>query len=250
MRNLIFAVFILVSMIGCSSVRNTSELTPQEHFDYALELFNDEDYELASNEFQAILLQYPASTVNDDAQYYLGFTYFKREQYLLAAYEFSKLIRDIPASSFVPGSQYLLAESYYQLSPPYPLDQAYTKKAIDEFQAFIDYFPVDPKVEEATAKIKELNGKLAEKEYRSASIYEKMSYYKAAIDYYGIVAETFHDTEFGPLSLYSKIQLELLKEMKGNALNDIADFLIRYPDDSRVEELSKLQETLLAQNSK
>jgi outer membrane protein assembly factor BamD len=249
MRKLVFVTFILASIIGCSSIKNTSEYTPQEHFDYAMGLFNNEDYQEASNEFQAILLQYPASTVNDDAQYYLGFTYYKKDQYLLAAYEFSKLIRDIPASPFIPEAQYMLAESYYQLSPPYQLDQAYTKKAIDEYQAFIDYFPVDAKVEEASTKIKELNGKIAEKEYKSALIYERMSYYNAAIDYYGIVAETYHDTKYAPMSLYNKIQLEMMKEMKGSALNDIADFLTRYPDDTKAEELTKLQETLLAKNN-
>lgn len=235
-------------MIGCSGLKNTSNMTPSEHFDYAMELYNDEDYEQTVNEFQTILLQYPASTVNDDAQYYLGMSYFQREQFLLAAYEFSKLIRDIPASQFVPSAQYMLAESYYQLSPPYQLDQAYTKKAIDEFQAFIDYFPVDAKVEEAETKIAELNDKLAQKEFRSGVIYEKMEYYNAAIDYYNMVVNTYHDTKYAPMALYNKIQIELMKERKGDVLNDITDFLSKYPENENAEELITLQESLLAED--
>lgn len=171
----IFFVPILLVLIiaGCSSSVDTARLDAQGHFDYAYQLFQDEDFLYAVNEFQAILLQYPGSAVNDDAQYYLGMSYFNREQYLLGAYEFSKLIRDIPASPFVPEAQYMLAESYYQLSPPYPLDQAYTKKAIEEFQAFIDFFPTNAKVEEVEKKIDELNEKLAEKEYNAGYIYEK-----------------------------------------------------------------------------
>jgi outer membrane protein assembly factor BamD len=247
MKNLLFAI-ILITIVGCSGTRNTANLTPTEHFDYAMELYNDEDYELALNEFQTILLQYPASSVNDDAQYYLAQTYIHREQYLLAAYEFSKLIRDIPASPFVPEAQYMLAESYNFLSPPYQLDQAYTKKAIEEYQAFIDYFPVDAKVDEAENKIVFLNDRLAEKEYRSAVIYEKMGYYNAAIDYYNLVVQTYHDTQYAPMALYNKIKIELEKDRRAEVLNDIAEFLSKYPDNDNSEELSALQESLLTQS--
>jgi outer membrane protein assembly factor BamD len=138
----------------------------------------------------------------------------------------------------------MLAESYYQLSPPYQLDQAYTKKAIEEFQAFIDYFPLSPKVEEAEQKINELNNKLAKKLYNNALIYEKMNYYKAAIKYYGDVQEIYHDTEFGPKALYKKIQLEIEKDDIASAKSDINKFLVRYPDHESAKEIQQLEEQL------
>lgn len=241
-------LLIVIIVYGCSGAPDTSVLSPEEHFNYVMELYNDEDYDEAVNEFQTLLLQYPGSTINDDAQYYLGMTYFKREQFLLAAYEFSKLIRDIPASPFVAEAQYMLAESYYQLSPPFPLDQAYTKKAIDEFQAFIEFFPTNPKIEEAEQKIDELNNKLAEKDYRSAVIYEKMGYNKAAIEYYDKVVDTYHDTEFAPMALYNKIQLEIKRDQTADALRDISEFLSRYPDDPRAQDVAQLQDNLLSLN--
>ncbi len=241
------AIFTLIIIIGCSGGRDTTLLTPDEHFNYAFELFQKEDYQDAQLEFQSILLQYPGSAVNDDAQYYLGLTYFRRGQYLLAAYEFSKLIRDIPASEFVPDAQYMLAESYYQLSPPYPLDQAYTRKAIEEFQAFIDFFPLSPKVAEAEQKITEMNNKLAEKLYNNAVIYEKMSYYKAAIKYYGDVHEIYHDTRFGPLALYKKIQLEISRDEIASAKRDINKFLAQYPDHESVMSVRQLEEQYMNQ---
>ncbi|MFC2083624.1 outer membrane protein assembly factor BamD [Bacteroidota bacterium] len=241
--------YILISflILACSGSKDTSNMTPEEHFNYAMELYNDEDYDEVVNEFQTILLQYPGSTINDDAQYYLGMTYFKREQFLLSAYEFSKLIRDIPASTFVPDAQFMLSDSYYNLSPPYQLDQAYTKKAIEEFQAFIDFFPMNPKVEEAENKIHELNERLAEKEYKSGLIYERMDLFNAAIDYYKNVVETYHDTKFAPLSLYNKIQIEIKRNKISDALKDISYFLLRYPDDPFAEELREIQENLLTE---
>ncbi|MCB0732553.1 MAG: outer membrane protein assembly factor BamD [Ignavibacteriae bacterium] len=239
-------IIILVSIIfwSCGSSVDTSTLTAEEHLQYAKQLMTDEDYEDAIREYQSVLLQYAGSSVNDDAQYFLAFTYYKREQYLLAAYEFSKLIRDIPTSEFVQDAQFMLADSYYQLSPVYQLEQSYTKKAIDEFQAFIEFFPLHPKVEEAEKKIDELYAKFAEKEYNSAVIYEKMEYYTAAIDYYTLVKDTYHDSKYAPLAHYNLIKLLVQKEMNDEALRNIADFLRKYPKDSHVEELQDLNQDL------
>lgn len=244
MKKLLFFILILI-IAGCSGSVDTTTMSAEEHFNYAMELYNDEDFEEVVGEFQTILLQYPGSTVSDDAQYYLAMTYFKREQFLLAAYEFSKLIKDYPASQFLADSQFMLAESYYQLSPPYQLDQAYSKKAIEEFQAFIDVFPTNPKSEEAAKKINEMNNKLAEKLFNSAVIYEKMEYYLAAISYYGKVFEIYHDTKFGPVALYKKINLELLKNKITDVLKDSSDFLRRYAENEYAAEIKKIQDSVL-----
>ncbi len=242
-----YVVLILMIFVwSCSGSKNTTDMLPEEHLKYAMSLYNDGDYEEAIKEFQSIILQYAGNPVNDDAQFYLGMAYYKQEQYLLAAYEFSKLIRDIPASPLVPDAQFMLADSYYELSPPYPLEQSYTKKAIDEFQAFIDYFPLDKRVEEAEKKIRELNEKLAEKEYNAGLIYEKMEYYNAAIIYYERVFETYHDSKYAPVALYRKIKLLIDKNRKNEALKDIATFLAKYSGSEYAGELKKLQNEIIA----
>ncbi|MGE5353005.1 MAG: outer membrane protein assembly factor BamD [Acidobacteriota bacterium] len=244
MKKLLALVILSVALWGCSSTVNTTNMNADEHLNYAMKLFNDGDYQESINEFQAILLQFPGSTVTDQAQYYLAESHFKRGEYILAAYEYSRLIKDIPASKLVPQAQFQLAESYYKLSPDFQLDQRYTNKSIEEFQAFVDFFPTDPRVPEAEKKIKELNDKLAEKEFHTAEIYEKMEYYDAAIYYYNIVTDTYHDSKFAPDAQFNKIRtLVQIKENK-TALKEIASFLQRYPSDGNVTAIKKLQETL------
>lgn len=241
----IFVLFIISIFVwNCSSSVDTTSLTGEQHLEYARKLFLDEDYEEAVREFQSILLQYTGSQINDDAQYFLAFSYFKREQYLLSAYEFSKVIRDTPASEFVQDAQFMLAESYFQLSPHYQLEQSYSKKAIEEFQAFIEFFPTHPKVEEAEKKIAELYSKFAEKEYHSAMIYEKMEYFNAAIQYYENVKNTYFDSEFAPLAHYKLINLLILKDRKDEALRNIADYINKYPNDENIEEIKELNREL------
>lgn len=241
----IFGIVLLGLLIACSGSKDTSVMTPEEHYQYAVELYENEDYESALLEIQAVLLQYSGSAINDDAQYYYGMTYFKRGEYLLAAYEFSKLIKDIPASPYVPDSQFMLADCYYELSPPYQLDQAYSQKSIEEFQAFIDFFPLSPKVEEAEKKIHEMNQKIAQKAFYSAYIYDRMDYTKAAIKYYQNVFETYHDTEWAPKALFRKIEIQNEEGMKKETLRDITIFLQKFPDHEEAPSLQLMEQQLL-----
>lgn len=242
-----FLVISLLSIItlfftGCSATVDTANMQPEERLNYAISLYDDESYEQAILELEAILIQYPGNSFIDKAQYYLGMTRFKRGEYIIAASEFSRLIRNMPASIHLPDAQFMLGECYYTLSPKYSLDQRYTKQSIQELQSFIDYFPTDPRVTEAETKIGEMNTKLAEKEYNNAYIYEKLEYYNAAITYYDNVVNIYHDTRFAPLASYKKIQLLIDKNRFSEALSEVESFLVKYPQDSNYSDVLELKE--------
>jgi outer membrane protein assembly factor BamD len=241
-----FFVFSIVPILfwSCSSSIDTANLSAEERYNYALNLFNDEDYEEALKEFQAIVLQFPGNAAVDDAQYYMALSRYNKDEYILAAYEFSKLIKNMSASEWVDEAQLMLAECYYNISPNYTLDQTYTKKAIEEYQAFIDFFPTNPKVPDAEKKIDELNEKLARKEYNTAYIYEKLEYYKAALLSYDNVIETYHDTKYAPLAMYDKINLLIRRGRNEEALAEIGKFLERYPKDSKTEDVENIKSSL------
>jgi outer membrane protein assembly factor BamD len=240
-----FVIFALsVLWWGCGSSVDTSNFTPTQRQDYAMRLYNDEDYLDAIQEFQAIILQYPGNAVVDSAQYYLADSRYQRGEYILGAYEFSKLIKTMPASKLIPDAQFKLADCYYELSPDYRLDQQYTKKAIEEFQAFIDFFPTNDKVKEAEQKINELNDKLAHKEYNTANLYNIMGDNESAIIYYTKVVDDYHDTQYAPIALYDEINLLVSMNKNNEALEEIGKFLERYPDDKRIDELKKLKNSI------
>lgn len=242
---LISSAFLLL-LLGCSSSRDLSDLSADERLATAVKLYEEEDFEDAATEFEALLLQYPGSSIVDDAQYYLGMCKFQREEFILAAFEFSKLIKNMPASEFVANAQFMLAESYFELSPDYTLDQKYSKKAIEEYQAFIDFFPLNEKVAEAERKISELNDKLARKEFTIAGIYEKMEYYTASLKYYDGVVEIYHDTQYAPMALYRKIKLLMDREREDEALKEMRKFITMYPEDQNFTEIEDLKNSLEA----
>ncbi len=244
LKKLFALAFLGLIITSCSGSIDTLNLSAEERLAYSIKLYEDEDYEEAAKEFEALLLQFPGSAVSDDAQYYLGLTRYKRGEYIIGAYEFSKLIKGMPTSEFVPQAQYMLAECYYQLSPDYSLDQKYTKKAIEEFQVFIDFFPLDIRVAEAEKKINELNDKLALKEFDTARIYEKLEYTKAALKYYDSVMEVYHDTKYAPLAHFNKINLLVSKNRNQEALDAAISFLRKYPDDSNSSAVEKIKASL------
>jgi outer membrane protein assembly factor BamD len=250
MKNLLIITLLSLVIWGCGGTVNTVNMSPEDRLSYAIKLYNNEDYEQSVNEFSSIVLQYPGNAIVDSAQYYTGMSRYKRKEYILAAYEFSKLIKNMPASKLVSESQYMLAESYYKLSPDFTLDQKYTRSAIKEYQAYIDFFPTSNKVADAEDKIKELNEKLAHKEYYSAYIYSKLEYTQAALKYFDNVVDMYHDTKYAPMAMYDKTQLLLNRGRKSDALIEINKFLQKYPTNDRVKELQDLKNSLEISASK
>jgi outer membrane protein assembly factor BamD len=250
MKNILILILFTLVLWGCGESVNTVNMSPQDRLAYAVKLYNDEDYELAVNEFSSIVLQFPGNAIVDSAQYYTGMTRFKRKEYILGAYEFSKLIKNMPASKLIAESQYMLAECYYKLSPDYTLDQKYTRSAIKEYQAYIDFFPTSDKVPDAEVKIKELNEKLAHKEYNAAYIYSKLEYYRASLKYYDNVVEIYHDTKYAPLAMYDKTQLLISRGRNSDALIEINKFLQRYPSNYLFKEMQDLKNNLEISASK
>jgi outer membrane protein assembly factor BamD len=236
---------LLASLVlaGCGSSEAVKQVTAEDRFKHAKALFDDKEYLEAISEFNVITVQDQGSAFAADAQFYLAESRFMRGEYLLSAFEYNVLRRSYPASPRLPESQYKIALSYYNLSPGWPLDQQYTKKAIDEFQSFVEYFPKNSLVPDADAKIKELNGRLAGKEYQTARLYSTMEYYRAALMSYEEVIEKYHDTEFAPLAFQGKIELLISRNHYREAGTEIDRFLTRYPNSVLKSRMESLKQT-------
>jgi outer membrane protein assembly factor BamD len=206
-----------------------TETTAEMRFEKAKALFDDEDYLEAINEFSVITLQHQGTAYADDAQYYLGECRFQRGEFLLAAFEYQQLMRNMPASPLVPDAQYKLGFCYYELSPKSSLDQQYSLKAIDEFQSFVEYYPGNPFATDAEQKIKELNSKLAKKEYDTARLYATLEYYRASVIYYDLVIEKYHDTDYAPLAYIGKAEALVERKRFLEARKVLERFLSLFP---------------------
>jgi outer membrane protein assembly factor BamD len=225
------ALLLMAATIGgCGSGDTTKVMTVEERFAHAKALFDDHDYLAAINDLTVITLQYQGSAIAPDAQFYLGECRYFREEYLLAAFEYSVVKLNYPANPRVADAMYKTAMSYYNLSPKPALDQQYTRKAIDEFQSFVEYYPANANAADAEAKIRDLTNRLAKKQYDTARLYATMQYYRSALFYYDDVIEKYHDTEYAPLAFISKVELLISRNRYRDAAAEAARFYEKYPN--------------------
>ena len=247
------SLLLIISILSsCGGSDVTYNLTPEEYFERGKMKFDEGSYLEAINDFEVVKIQFMGSGVADDAQYYLAECHFQRGEYLLAAEEYKALKRNMSVSSFIPIAQYKIGLSYYQLSPKSSLDQRFTLQAINEFQTFIEYNPTHELVPDAEAKIKELNSRLAQKLYDTAVLYMKMEYYKAAIRYFSLVIEKYHDTPFAEPALLKKVQALVARKKFDDAKPEIIRFLEKYTHSqfkNEAESLRKEIEKNLQKNS-
>jgi outer membrane protein assembly factor BamD len=216
--------------LGCSGRSPEPSWEAEEYFDYARELYANEDYYESANEFTIILLRYAGSSIADSAQFYLGMSHYQLEEYIISAAEFSKLINNMPQSPLVPEAQYMLGMSYYMMSPRAALDQEYTNKSLRAFQTFIEDFPRHKKREDVEKKLMELREKLAQKEFLNADLYRKMFQLQSSLIYYDIVLERYYDTSWADDALLGKVLVYMEMEDWENALENLLIFKDKFPD--------------------
>jgi outer membrane protein assembly factor BamD len=242
-KNFVFILPLCVSfMIGCGTDEVTDQLSAEERFRLGMAKFKEGDYLDAIEDFKVITLQFQGSAFADDAQFYMAECRYMREEYILAAYEYEVLLRTMPTSQYVGRARYRRAMCYYNLSPNSYLDQEHTRKAIDEFQAFIEYHPTDTLVSDAEAKITELRTKLAKKEFENGVIYMKMEYYKAAAVYFDLILEKYHDTPYAEPALLKKVEALMSRKRFQEAAEEIEKFFKKYPQSSLLPEAERLRE--------
>jgi outer membrane protein assembly factor BamD len=240
-----FSLFIiLIISAGCGSKEATKQLSAEEQYALGMKDFKAEDYLAAIEEFKVVSLQYQGSNVADSAQFYLAECRYLREEFILAAFEYDVLLRSMPSSIFVSRARFRRATCFYELSPESYLDQNYAHKAIDEYQAFLEYHPTDTLASLAGQRISELNKVLAQKDYENGITYMHMEYYKAATYYFDLVLDKYHDTQYAEPALLKKAEALSNRKKYTDAKEAIDKFCAKYPASSLKSDANRLKKDI------
>lgn len=193
-------ILVLMTSFTCScSSSGGSDIKtddPEKAFRIAKKKFDNRDYVDAIEDFSFIKIKFPGTKIADQVQFYLAESYYHRKEYILAAYEYEMMLKNYPLSPLVPDSRYRLGSCYYGLSPKYSLDQEYTQYAVNELKFFLEQYPTHKYTADAEKKLRELEGKLAYKNFRTGELYLKMDNYRAAAIYFNNVYEQYIDSEW------------------------------------------------------
>jgi outer membrane protein assembly factor BamD len=199
--SLLLVAALLIS--GCGGPQKTGNMSARELYALAKDKYDHKKYYRAIELFQNLVYSHAGDPVVDTAQYYLGMSYFGNDEYQLASAEFNRLLINYPSSAFAEHAQFMRAAATFQSAPKhFGLDQSELKPALDQLQDFISDRPESPYLADAKALLLSGRSRIARKMYESAMVYFRVEAYSAANIYFQKVVDDYLDTEHAPRSLY------------------------------------------------
>ena len=134
-----FFVISLVSGFSVSSVAGNDPGTNTEaerHYEKAYELRKATDYDAAIAEYEKVIRLSPNSKIAQDAQYWIGQSYFESKQFDAALSAFQSLLDTYPASSIAPSTKQMI-ERIQQAKKNKSLFEAVKKADVEQVRVLI-----------------------------------------------------------------------------------------------------------------
>ncbi len=183
MHKYLLLILSAIIWISCSNkyAKMAKKGSIAEKDSAAVYFFNKKSYETAMPLFEELLGVYRGTARYQKILYFYSYCKYGLNDFVTAAFYFEEFVKQFPNSEFTEEAQFMVANCYRAMSASYVLDQSETQKAIENFEFFIEQYPMSPRVEKAEAHIKELRQKLMIKAYEQANLYYKIGYYKSAV---------------------------------------------------------------------
>jgi tol-pal system protein YbgF len=104
----------------------------QKKYNEAIQAVKEKQYEKAIRLFRGFIKSYPGHNLNDNAQYWIGESYYAQKKYEEAIIEFEEVIQQYPKGDKVPAALLKEGLAFHELNDNTPARQI-LKKLIDQF---------------------------------------------------------------------------------------------------------------------
>ena len=235
-----YFIILFTSLIitSCSSTK-PEEVDLQKQFDRATNYLEKKRYMRAQEEFNSVAIRGLHTDLGDDAQFYLGESYFLNKEYILAIAEYDRLIRRMGFSEYVQKARWRICQCYVEQSPKYYHEQSSTERALSKLQEFLDDYPNTEFHEEALTTITNMRNKLATKLYESGRLYVKMEEYASAIITYEDLLANYYDTELVDDAHLQIVKCHALAGEIEKAVDYLANNRKQFSKDDQLAEAEK-----------
>lgn len=223
--------------------------------DFAKRAFEQKKYTQAATVLEDIVTQFKGSEKAEDSLYLLALSNYENKDYETAGSFFKTYYTRFPKGKYTELARYYAGYGYYLDSPEPQLDQSGTINAIQELQAFLDYFPKSDKVANDQNAIFELQDKLTLKQLENAQLYYNLGTYMGN-NYESAVIVARNAIKDYPYSKYKEdLELLILKaryqearesidEKKPDRFREVIDeyysYINNYPDTPNREEADNI----------
>ena len=235
-----YFIILFTSLIitSCSSTKPVDE-DLQVQFDRAMNYLEKKRYMRAQEEFNSVAIRGLHTDLGDDAQFFLGESYFLNKEYILAIAEYDRLIRRMGFSEYVQKARWRICQCYVEQSPKYYHEQSSTERALSKLQEFLDDYPNTEFHEEALTTITNMRNKLATKLYESGRLYVKMEEYASAIITYEDLLANYYDTELVDDAHLQIVKCHALAGEIEKAVDYLANNRKQFSNDDQLAEAEK-----------
>lgn len=253
-----YLILLLISFlfIGCTEYTQVMKSNDIDYkFDYAKRAYDERKYLQAATVLNDVITPLRGGPKGEEALFLLGMSYYENKDYLNSAVYFKTYYNRYPKGKYAELARFYSGYGYYLSSPDPQLDQANTRKGIEELQGFIDFFPRSDKVTLAQNAIYELQDKLTLKELQNAQLYYNMgnflgNNYRAAVITAQNALKNYpyskYREDFEMLILKSKFQEanQSVAEKKEERYRDVIDeyfsFVNNYPNSKNLKEAENI----------
>jgi outer membrane protein assembly factor BamD len=179
---LIAIVLITASMWSCAKKEVRKEyVAPKEAYENALKLMDDREYEKARDAFTEVRNRDDSKTYAHLAQLKMAETYIQDEEFELAIEEYRKFLKLYPDNKYAPYAQYRIASIYFDRIEGADRGYRWAENAITEFNRLNEMFPRNQYREIIQMRIEKSKNILAAHEHYVARFYYKKGSFMAAI---------------------------------------------------------------------
>ncbi len=252
-------LLILLAAIAVTSCGEYQRVLKSNDADYRLDFakraFEEKKYTQAATALENVPQVFKGSEKAEDALFLLALSNYENKDYETAGTYFKQYYTRYPKGKHTELARFYTGYGYYLDSPDPQLDQSGTIKAIQELQAFLDYFPRSDKVSIAQNSIFELQDKLTLKQLENAQLYYNLGTYLGN-NYESCIIVARNAIKDYPYSKYKEdLELLILKakyqearesvnEKKADRYSEVVDeyysFINNYPDTPNREEADNI----------
>jgi outer membrane protein assembly factor BamD len=194
---------LLLFACGLAACSSQQILTDSQYSQRATTAMKEGSYDIAIDNYQKLLEEYPFSDYSEEAQLKIGEAQYQNKQYAEAIASFQDFQRMHPTNPNLALTEYYTALAYMDQMGKDDRDQRAAENAQAHFQVLLNRYPDSPYTAEAKQRLKKCREELAEHELGVARFYLVWTNPVGAEARLRRLLENFPDTDVAAEGLFS-----------------------------------------------
>ena len=231
-------LILLFVCISCSNKNNGSNIStnekllnePENLYKLAKFSFDQQNFELASDQFKEIKRLFPLSNEAIQSEIMIAFIDYVRMNYDNAIINYQKIINKYPYHKDLDYVYYMIAMCNYEQLQNEALDGCYNDLALEAFVQVINRFPESKYAKDSRQKIILVKSNIAAKNMEIGRFYLSNKKYIAALNRFKVVVSEYSFTKFTPEALHRMVEAYYEMGMYEESYNTAALLGYNYPE--------------------